>query len=1070
MFTKKKTYVLFGTALLFCMVMAADLRALPNGPEIKRNLLGLNSIDKMKPNGVFEVQVWQEDQWQEAGSLAYDKYFRTGTLDISRYSIGEETVKIRLIQKGGGAAHIDSVSLGGRPLEEVKGLQEVAALKKLSQKDHDVVNVSGETLELSFQASGEERTLKLVARVEGMSISATPFQFPLENLYRPMGVQSRFYKYHVNAEKGSLKIDGDLGEVLSTKPFFKEYSRTGSGHPSGFTYGWVRNDDENLYVAMDFTPDNTMDGSKDYAKVYAKTGNGLKEFKVSVPERSWGSPGFTYTDKVGYQHKVYEFKIPFSELGLKEREETQEMQLAFAAYGTASPGDHFPSIAYDPSLNRYLAVYQKVNLDAPCCHIDIFGQFLAPDGVLSGVEFPISNVEADSKDNPAIAYDSVNHRFLVVWEDQRNSDVTANDIYGQIVNADGTLSGGNFPVSDNTSTQERPSVAYDSANQRFLVVWQDGRNPYPSPYGQLVNTGGTLYDGDFSIANVNDQNPQVAYDSVNQKFLVIFNRYDGNYFDIHGQVLNPDGSPDGAITDISTGDNHKWLNWNSIPIAYDSTHQRFLVVWEDDRGADHDIYGQLLNANGTPTGGEITISNEATHQSFPTVAYDAANQRYLVAWHDSRNGNQDIYGQFVDAGGSPSGVNFVISDAADRQYFPAVAYNSNCQNFLVSYEFQVGEEYLRDVGMALVGNPCPEVDTTPDPFTFIDQTGVGLSTVAESNLITVSGIDAAAPISITGGEYSINGGSYTPLTGEVNNNDTVRVRQTSSGSYSTTTDATLTIGGVGDIFSVTTTAQVAMALTVNKAGTGGGNVAPSSGSLSWTGNTGTCSYDYSTAVTLTALADAGSFVNSWTGCLHRKGNTCDVAMDADQNVDATFTQIVFGGFNDVPTGFWADDFIYALSQAGITGGCGNGNYCPNGPMTRAMTAVFIITAMDETLSTAAYNAYFSDITDDGFAPYINRMYELGISGGCGGGKYCPAAPVTRAMMAVFIETALGVSPPASAGGVFNDVDEGTFGCDFIEDLAARGITGGCGGGNYCPNGPMTRAEMAVFLGKAFLGM
>jgi hypothetical protein len=98
------------------------------------------------------------------------------------------------------------------------------------------------------------------------------------------------------------------------------------------------------------------------------------------------------------------------------------------------------------------------------------------------------------------------------------------------------------------------------------------------------------------------------------------------------------------------------------------------------------------------------------------------------------------------------------------------------------------------------------------------------------------------------------------------------------------------------------------------------------------------------------------------------------------------------------------------------------------------------------------------------------MYELGITGGCGGGKYCPAAPVTRAMMAVFIETALGVSPPASAGGVFNDVDEGTFGCDFIEDLAARGITGGCGGGNYCPNSPMTRAEMAVFLGKAFLGM
>ena len=67
---------------------------------------------------------------------------------------------------------------------------------------------------------------------------------------------------------------------------------------------------------MDFTPDNTMDGVKDYAKVYAKTAEGLKEFKVSVPETGWGSPGFAYTNKASYQHKVYEFKIPFSQLGI----------------------------------------------------------------------------------------------------------------------------------------------------------------------------------------------------------------------------------------------------------------------------------------------------------------------------------------------------------------------------------------------------------------------------------------------------------------------------------------------------------------------------------------------------------------------------------------------------------------------------------------------------------------------------------------------------------------------------------------------------------------------------------
>jgi hypothetical protein len=95
-------------------------------------------------------------------------------------------------------------------------------------------------------------------------------------------------------------------------------------------------------------------------------------------------------------------------------------------------------------------------------------------------------------------------------------------------------------------------------------------------------------------------------------------------------------------------------------------------------------------------------------------------------------------------------------------------------------------------------------DTIPDPFTFTDQTGVGLSQTITSNTIPVSGITCASAISITGGTYSINGGSYTSVSGAVNNGDTVTVRQTSSGSYSTTTTATLTIGGVSDTFSVTT--------------------------------------------------------------------------------------------------------------------------------------------------------------------------------------------------------------------------------------------------------------------------
>ena len=97
-------------------------------------------------------------------------------------------------------------------------------------------------------------------------------------------------------------------------------------------------------------------------------------------------------------------------------------------------------------------------------------------------------------------------------------------------------------------------------------------------------------------------------------------------------------------------------------------------------------------------------------------------------------------------------------------------------------------------------------DDVPDQFTFTAQTNVALSTIFTSNTITVSGIDPVSSISITGGSYSINGGSYTSADGIVNNGDTVTVQLTSSGSNSTATNATLTIGGVSGTFSVTTQA------------------------------------------------------------------------------------------------------------------------------------------------------------------------------------------------------------------------------------------------------------------------
>jgi len=96
-------------------------------------------------------------------------------------------------------------------------------------------------------------------------------------------------------------------------------------------------------------------------------------------------------------------------------------------------------------------------------------------------------------------------------------------------------------------------------------------------------------------------------------------------------------------------------------------------------------------------------------------------------------------------------------------------------------------------------------DTTPDAFSFVDQTGVALSTVITSAPVTISGLNTPAPITVTGGTYSIGcTATFTAAAGTISAGQSVCVRQTSSTAGATVTTTTLTIGGVADAFTSTT--------------------------------------------------------------------------------------------------------------------------------------------------------------------------------------------------------------------------------------------------------------------------
>jgi len=84
-------------------------------------------------------------------------------------------------------------------------------------------------------------------------------------------------------------------------------------------------------------------------------------------------------------------------------------------------------------------------------------------------------------------------------------------------------------------------------------------------------------------------------------------------------------------------------------VAYDPINQRFLVAWLDFRSGQ-DIYGQLISDTGILIGSEFTITTAPNNQEWPSMSYDSVNQRFLVTWNDYCSGC-DIYGRLVLSGG-----------------------------------------------------------------------------------------------------------------------------------------------------------------------------------------------------------------------------------------------------------------------------------------------------------------------------------------------------------------------------------------------------------------------------------
>jgi hypothetical protein len=165
-------------------------------------------------------------------------------------------------------------------------------------------------------------------------------------------------------------------------------------------------------------------------------------------------------------------------------------------------------------------------------------------------------------------------------------------------------------------------------------------------------------------------------------------------------------------------------------------------------------------------------------------------------------------------------------------------------------------------------------------------------------------------------------------------------------------------------------------------------------------------------------------------------------------------------FSDVPASHPHRDTILAIDHAKYTTGCTATRYCPEREVTRAETATFIARAAR--LPSGAVSA-FKDVSGT-HQPQVDAAAAAGITNGCATNRFCPTRPVTRAQFASMLQRTLNLPDRAHP---FPDVAPSPH-SGAIGALHHAGVVAGDTSGRYRPNAPVTRAQMASFLQRAFL--
>lgn len=268
--------------------------------------------------------------------------------------------------------------------------------------------------------------------------------------------------------------------------------------------------------------------------------------------------------------------------------------------------------------------------------------------------------------NPSIAYG--NNVFFVVWEENPANNVPMRfeaDIQGALISTSGVVTK-RFTIVTAASLQCDPCVSYDSATNRFFVVWEDARGSTSNydVYGRIFDGSGNPVTSDFQVSggpNCQDE-PWVCSDN-NGNFMVVYeNGFDPEVgpFSLNAQRYDSTGVALGSVISVAVGDTS--IDHIFPVVSYCPQTERFLFAWNDadlSAGRYHgNVWGKIVDKHGVVVEEDFIL--QAGSQYIRTDAVPYLDTMFFVSF----DGGSDLWGVLVSSDGEVQTESHKLSDGS----------------------------------------------------------------------------------------------------------------------------------------------------------------------------------------------------------------------------------------------------------------------------------------------------------------------------------------------------------------------------------------------------------------------